>query len=284
MEKNCDSKKDSKKRVGWLEVIAWVCAIVAFSPACVWLYKALAQSGQLRDAIVILVTALGVLSIEYNIRPHKPRFSLLAVKWLLFGYISIFVAKYFGIWGVFVSLAGFSSTLIALGLTLFSRRRYVYAAGGSFYAFTVLSFFTQAFDLPLRILAGRLSAYILSLFNDSVALLAYGSDSVQIALKVSGRTYLVATECNGFGIILGCVVLSIVIALFRKKISTLKRILIIPLAAFFAYVMNSLRIVTIIVLASTLVGSQHYHFMHETVGYIFFAISLILVWLFSKKI
>ena len=280
VKKKGDSKNDS---ICWLEIFAWLCAIIAFAPAFVWLYNALAQSGQLRDAIVILVTALAILSIEYKIRPHKPVFSILSAQWLFFGYVAIFCARYLGIWGVFLSLAGFSSALIALGLACFDKRRYVYAGGVSFYAFTVLSFFTHAFDLPLRVLAGKLSAYILSFFNDSVALLAYGGESAQIALRVGGKSYLVATECNGFGIILGCVVLSVVAVMFRRKISAIKRISIIVVSALFAYIMNSLRIVSIILLAS-IVGSGNYHIMHETVGYIFFAMSLISVWQFSRKI
>lgn len=279
-----ENLKDSKKLpFGWLEIFAWICAIVAFTPACVWLYGALAQSGQLRDAIIILVSALAVLSVEYRIRPHKPKFSMLSAQWLFFGYVAIFVAKYLGIWGVFLALAGFSSALISLGLACFDKRRYVYAGGVSFFAFTILSFFTHAFDLPLRVLAGKLSAYILSFFNKSVVLLAYGGESAQIALKVDGKSYLVATECNGFGIILGCVVLSIIAVFFRKNIKMLKRLSIIVVSALFAYLMNSLRIVAIICLAP-IVGSGNYHLMHETMGYTFFALSLISVWQFARKI
>ena len=275
-----DNKKNS---FGWLEIVAWICAIIAFAPACVWLYGALAQSGQLRDAIVILISALAVLSVEYKIRPHKPKFSRLSAQWLFFGYIAIFLARYLDIWGVFLALAGFSSALIAFGVACFDKRRYVYAGGASFYAFTVLSFFTHAFDLPLRVLAGKLSAYILSFFNKSVALLAYGGESAQIALKVDGKSYLVATECNGFGIILGCIVLSVIAVFFRKNIGYFKRISIIAISAMFAYLMNSLRIVAIISLAP-IVGSSNYHLMHETMGYTFFAISLISVWQLARKI
>ncbi len=270
--------------ISLLAVFVWFCAIVAFSPAIIWLYRAVAQTSQLRDAVIILVTVLVVLAIEYGIRPHKPRFSTIAGGWLLLGYIAIFFAKYFGALGGVVSLAGFSCAIVALGLSCFDGRRYVYAAGGAFYAFTVLSFFTQTFDLPLRILAGKFSAFILSMFNDSVMLMSYGGETAQIALKVAGRSYLVATECNGFGIILGCIVLSIVVAIFRSDISIFKRLLIVPVAALFAYAMNSFRIVAIVTFASFAWGRENYHLMHETVGYVFFAMSLISVWQISRKI
>ena len=273
----------NSKNFGLLDAVAWICALVAFSPAFFWLVEALAQSQQLRDAIVILVTALAVLAIEYKIRPHKPLFSAASAAWLFGAYACLFSSKFFGIWGVFLALAGFSAAFVSIGLACFDKRRYVYAAGGAFYAFTILSFFIRAFDLPLRVLAGKLSAWILSMFNDSVALMAYGGDAVRIGLQVDGKSYLVATECNGFGIISGCVILSIICAIFRKNISVLKRAGIVALCAALAYIFNSFRIVAIICLAPV-VGSGNYHLMHETAGYIFFALALLSVWHIGRKI
>ena len=260
---------EKQKDSSWLDSFAWLCAAAAFSPAAYWLYLALSKSGQLRDAVVVLATALAVLAIEYKIRPHKPAFSGDSACWLAGGYAAIFSAKYFGAAGAIVSLAGFCAAIVALGLACFDRRRYVYAGGGAFFVFVLLSFFLRAFDLPLRILAGRLSARILSLFNDSVALVSYG------------RSYLVATECNGFGIIAGCVLLSVVCAIFAKNVSVWKRVGAVALAGLFAYLVNSLRIVAIVSLAPFV---SDYHFMHETVGYIFFASALLAVWAFSRKL
>lgn len=272
---------EKQKDSSWLDSFAWLCAAAAFSPAAYWLYLALSKSGQLRDAVVVLATALAVLAIEYKIRPHKPAFSGDSACWLAGGYAAIFSAKYFGAAGAIVSLAGFCAAIVALGLACFDRRRYVYAGGGAFFVFVLLSFFLRAFDLPLRILAGRLSARILSLFNDSVALVSYGGESAQIGLRAGGRSYLVATECNGFGIIAGCVLLSVVCAIFAKNVPVWKRVGAVALAGIFAYLVNSLRIVAIVSLAPFV---SDYHFMHETVGYIFFASALLAVWTFSRKL
>lgn len=86
--------------------------------------------------------------------------------------------------------------------------------GGAFYIFTLLSFAIKIFDLPLRILAGKLSAFALSKFNDSVQLFMLKGQDPQIAMNVDGASYLVATECNGFGIISSCLVLSAVFGVF----------------------------------------------------------------------
>ena len=87
---------------GFLETFAWLCAAVAFAPIAVGLYGALIQSRQLGEAVVILAVSLAVLAIEYGIKPHRPRFSGESARWLLFAYIALFSAKYFGIWGVFL--------------------------------------------------------------------------------------------------------------------------------------------------------------------------------------
>ena len=285
MNGNGDSKSadSSKDGVSWLEITAMVLAFAAFAPVAVWLYGALVQSQQLRDAVVVLVTVLLILAVEYGIRPHKPAFSRLSVQWLLGAYAAIIASKFLGIWGVFLALAGFSAALVAAGVACFDKKRYVYAAGGAFYAFTVLSFFVRAFDLPLRVLAGKLSVWILSLFNKSTALLVYGGDSPQIGIFVDGRSYLVATECNGFGIISGCVVMAVVCAIFRRGLSLVKRLAIVVLCALSAYLVNSLRIAAIVCLAPA-VGRQNYHLMHETLGYLFFAAALLSVWQMARKL
>ena len=90
-----------------------------------------------------------------------------------------------------------------------------------------------------------------------------------------------ATECNGFGIIAGCVLLSVVCAIFAKNVSVWKRVGAVALAGIFAYLVNSLRIVAIVSLAPFV---SDYHFMHETFGYIFFASALLAVWAFSRKL
>ena len=52
MNGNGDSKSadSSKDGVSWLEITAMVLAFAAFAPVAVWLYGALVQSQQLRDA------------------------------------------------------------------------------------------------------------------------------------------------------------------------------------------------------------------------------------------
>ncbi len=280
-------KTDSTKTVNGnnfrvLEVIAWLCAFVAFSPAILWLARGLTQSSQLREAMVIMVSALLVLAVEYGIRPHKPRFSKPAALWLGGAYLSFFVSQFIGVWGALAIFAGLAMAIVAAGLVCFDRTRYVYAAGGAFYAFTLLSFVVKIFDFPLRVWAGFLASKILSIFNKNVVILAGGGNSPQIAMQVDGSTYLVATECNGFGIISSCFILSVLMAIFFKNLPVWRRILIPVAAVALAYLANSLRIAAIIATAPHF-GKARYDLIHEFWGYLFFALSLIVVWMMFRR-
>jgi len=272
----------TNKKIDFFEIMAWGFALVAFSPALLWLVRGLFQSQQLRDAMIIMLSALAVLAVEQKIRPHVPRVGKAQIAWLICAYAAFFVSQFFGVWGALVILAGLTMAIIAAGLACFDKPRYVYAAGGAFYAFTLLSFFIKLFDLPLRIWAGELSAKILALFNKSVQLLASGSVNPQIAMRVDGKTYMVATECNGFGIISSCLILSIVMAIFSNSISWWRRLLIPVISILIAYFANSMRIVFIVATA-TLADAKWYDFIHEFWGYFFFALALISVWIFSRK-
>ena len=170
---------------------------------------------------------------------------------------------------VLLTLFGASAFLVSIGLACFDRKRYVYAVGGAFYIFTLLSFAIKIFDLPLRILAGKLSAFALSKFNDSVQLFMLKGQEPQIAMNVDGASYLVATECNGFGIISSCLVLSAVLAFFRSDASIIKKAALITLSGALGYFLNSMRIVSIVAVAP-IAGKENYFFWHEAFGYAFF--------------
>ncbi len=291
MKQDCDYKS-------FFDYLAIICAFVCFSPMLYFMWVALGNSTQLRDVVVILVSTLLVLAIEYKIRPHRPKFSKTCVSFLIASYLFFFIgnfivkanfdvfAMYMPAWGaylifMFAMFAGFSLFLASLGVLFFDSRRYVYAVSGGVFSFSILSIFFQFADLPLRIWAGRAAGYLLSIFGESVSLLMYKGEIPQIALKVNEKYYLVATECNGFGIISSCLVLSIVIAIFRSKIGFLSRCGIVLMGIMTGFIANSLRIVSIICV-SLLIGNEHYYFYHEALGYLFFAGALVIVFLVAK--
>ncbi len=266
----------------WLEYLAWIGAAAGFSPALYWLGKAVVDSQQLRDAFIILVVAGIVMAMEHGIFPHKPRFNKNVLAALAVAYAAFFCAGLFGVFAnVMLTLFGVSAFIVSIGFACFDRKRYVLAVGGAFYIFTILSFAIKIFDLPLRVWAGKLSAFVLSKFNDTVQLFLIRGQEPQIAMNVDGASYLVATECNGFGIISSCLVLSAVLAFFRSDASIIKKAALIALSGALGYFLNSMRIVSIVAVAP-IAGKENYFFWHEAFGYAFFAAALLLVFQISR--
>ena len=98
-----------------LEIVAWICALVALSPAILWLSRGLVQSGQLREAMIIMVSALLVLAVEYGVKPHRPRFSKSALAWLCGAYAMFFCAQFIvDIWIVFAVVIAHNIRVVAL--------------------------------------------------------------------------------------------------------------------------------------------------------------------------
>lgn len=274
--------EESPSGGGWLEYLAWIGAAAGFSPALYWLGKAVVDSQQLRDAFIILVVAGIVMAMEHGIFPHKPRFNKNVLAALAVAYAAFFCAGLFGVFAnVMLTLFGVSAFIVSIGFACFDRKRYVLAVGGAFYIFTILSFAIKIFDLPLRVWAGKLSAFVLSKFNDTVQLFLIRGQEPQIAMNVDGASYLVATECNGFGIISSCLVLSAVLAFFRSDASIIKKAALIALSGALGYFLNSMRIVSIVAVAP-IAGKKNYFFWHEAFGYAFFAAALLLVFQISR--
>ena len=102
----------------------------------------------------------------------------------------------------------------------------------------------------------------------------YKGELPQIALRAGGKSYLVATECNGFGIISSCLILSIVLVIFTRGVPLWRRFARVAIASIVGFSANTLRIVSIIA-TSLAVGDKHYYFFHEALGYFFFGAALV---------
>lgn len=282
-----------------LEWIGLACACAAFAPIVYFLGATLAESAQLRDAVVILFSILIALAVRNSIRPHRPRLTRRSLLYFLASYIlTVFAnallrpnfdifAQVFNADAICLAyalsvLCAFSAFVAAVGFVFFDTKRYVYAFSGGIAAFSVFSVFWQFADLPLRIWAGRAAGYVLSTFCDSVALMFYKGELPQIVLRAGGKSYLVATECNGFGIISSCLVLSVVLAIFVRGVPVWRRFARMAAAFAIGFLANTLRIVSIIA-TSLAVGDKHYYFFHEALGYFFFGAALVSITLLCTR-
>lgn len=139
----------------------------------------------------------------------------------------------------------------------------------------------QPLDWPLRSIAGKWSSTLLQLFGKTTELdILRGEENIPLLiLFVNEHPFHVASECNGFGVILTSILIGYMLAIY-KKLSSLDTTLNLLAGATFGFAFNILRIVIIVLLAPNMM--DHYMLMHEIVGTITYWGCLISLWLFLK--
>jgi exosortase/archaeosortase family protein len=156
-------------------------------------------------------------------------------------------------------------------------RRLTRTVAGTLCVFLLLSLFMEPLDWPLRSLAGQWSEFVLGLFGQSTELGLVGQEAgpPMLILMVNDYPFHVASECNGFGVILTSLLLALLLAIYRR-LNVFDLCLNVLAGIIIGFIFNILRIVIIVLLAPSL--TEHYHLMHEIVGGITYWACLVLVW------
>lgn len=148
-------------------------------------------------------------------------------------------------------------------------------------AFGLLIVFVLLFpvlDWPLRKMAGIESARLLQSFGLASQLRIVPGPEVKLLLLNPHGSFVVATECNGFGLISSSLLLGTIFLLYRRA-AWWKFPGLLALCLAVAFTMNLLRIAAIVSLAPSFPG--HYHAMHETAGILALYLGLGVVWLLT---
>ena len=133
-------------------------------------------------------------------------------------------------------------------------------------------------DWPLRSMAGKWSAYVLELIGQSAELGLFGqaSEPPMLVLVVNEQPFNVASECNGFGVIITSLLLALLLAIHRR-LNIFDLGLNLLAGAIIGFMFNIVRIVIIVLLAPSMM--ERYHLMHEIVGGFTYWACLISVWI-----
>lgn len=274
----------------WFSLALFASLGLIFWPFTAWLIESAFTQGRILNAIII--QSFAIMSLAYfNRLEIKDPLSLNppARNTLMLAYLCLLTAFFLSRFTdpaplrnltlSISSILAYCSGITAFALFIFgsSMRRICYTACATFATFITLSMFMGALDWPLRSLAGMWSGKFLGLLGKSVELGI--AESAQVAprliLIVDQKPFHVASECNGFGVILTSLLLGLMLALYRR-INLVQLSMNILLALFIGFIFNILRIVIIVLLAPYMM--THYHFMHEVVGLITFWTCLIWLW------
>ncbi|MFU8847691.1 MAG: exosortase/archaeosortase family protein [Opitutales bacterium] len=263
-----------------------------FLPITFWFTASTQEQSRLFHALVVLGLAT-VMLVRYggveikdtlSLNPSARRALIASFVLLLAQFISARAAPLE--WRGMISLLAIPA--YCCGLAAFFRfvfgegtRRITRTAAGTFCAFLLLSIFMQPLDWPLRGLAGTWSASALQWMGQSVELGLVGAsgDTPMLILSVAEHPFHVASECNGFGVILTSVLIGLLLALHRRM-GLLDTGLNMIAGLVIGFIFNILRIVIIVLLAPYMM--DHYMLMHEIVGGITYWGCLILIWVALK--
>ncbi len=256
--------------------LAWGLVIITgllFWPVTHWIVVEAVSREQIKQGMVLLLAA-ALLIIWRNPRDlHvSPNLSNQALGLLAGAFACVGLAGVTGISllllpGFTLGLAG--SLQVLLGTTGY---RFLKPLVGGVAALMVIILAFPFLDWPLRQLAGIEAARVLHLLGLAPQLgIANANHNPQLVLMVGKQAFLVATECNGFGLITSGALL----ALLAGEISKRSRWIIaglMLLALFTGFLFNLLRILAITQMAPRFPG--HYHAMHEIIGTIMLWIGL----------
>ncbi|MFQ3226136.1 MAG: exosortase/archaeosortase family protein [Lentimonas sp.] len=280
----------------WINCLLYGCLGVALLPITVWLASTANQQSRILHALIVLIMAIFTLLFYTRIDITEPlTFNKSARKTLFAAYglmmlsgISPYVippsSSLLTLFGSLLVIPAYCCGLASAVLFVFGRdlRRITYTATGTFCAFMLLSTLMAPLDWPLRTLAGKWSGAALSALGKTVELGVQGNTATeppQLILLVNEHPFHVASECNGFGVILTSLLLSVLLTIYRRN-GAIHTCLNILTGITLGFIFNTLRILIIVLLAPAMM--DHYHLMHEIVGTITYWGCLILTWILLK--
>jgi len=155
------------------------------------------------------------------------------------------------------------------------RVRLFLPAVSAFFVFGVLVGLVPRLDWPLRAMAARHAGSLLATLGVPVKIGLEQGQPPQLLLSVKGRMFVVATECNGFGLLTASLIVATTLA-FQYRLPWLQKLSLWALAVPIAIVCNYVRIVSICLVAPR--TTLPYGFVHETLGLIFYFLGLGLIW------
>jgi exosortase/archaeosortase family protein len=274
------SARAAGRNQDWLQAFAVLgVTAVVFWPPIRWLASQAFAREQLKQSVILVVLAgLWIAWEKRRTLRLDLQFSNRTIGWFLAAYALAGGALLFK-----------TPLLILAGLIAAAGGAVNYVFGGQAFrrtlpllsVFAVLILCVLLFpilDWPLRQMAGVESARLLKAVGLASQLVIQQQPDIRLLLVTPQQAFVVATECNGFGLITSSLLLGLIRLLYQRAAWGWFLVLL-PLCVLVAFVFNFLRIAGIVLLAPTFSG--HYHLLHETAGLIALYSGLGAVWLLT---
>ena len=270
----------------WLHCVLFGLLGLALWPLTIWFAQTAHEQSRILHALIVLAMASLMLVRFGGVTITRPlelnasarRALLAAYVILLLTYLAPFVT-HSNLTGLLVIPAYCCALAAAVRFTFGEgTHQLTRTVAGTLCAFLLLSTFMAPLDWPLRSMAGKWSAYVLELIGQSTALGLFGQagEPPILVLIVNEQPFHVASECNGFGVIITSLLLALLLAIHRR-LNIFDLGLNLLAGVIIGFIFNIVRIVIIVLLAPSMM--ERYHLMHEIIGGVTYWACLILVWL-----
>lgn len=279
MNRSGQSITDQRENVFLLCVILAV-GVIAYGPLMGGVWEMSAQTTQALNAFVLLGVAFGdawVTAVKTG--PFRPTVNYHGL--LLFGLscLALAIASVTQIWPF--SILGLCLNVGALLSFCFGRMgvKAFYPALAGFGVIVLMLVLVPQVDELLRILAGRVSAWALPLLGIRTEFLIQPVPfQVYLIAEKGAGVFNVATECNGVGILMSSMVLSLILTLKRR----VPAYGVIGLLAASMVIGLGFNIVRIVAIALTALRTDlRYSVIHEGIGTGVYLLALLTVWLLN---
>lgn len=252
--------------------------VLVFAPLLVSLGRASLRIGQLTNGGLLVLVALLIClrDVLQSSRP-QPQLNRTGGLLLAWGLICLGLTGWAKNWALPLALLSFCLCSAAVIAFLFGQVgvRHFLPAIGAFFVFGLLAGLVPTLDWPLRAIAGRQAANLLAILRQPVELAIVAGRPAELLLHVGDRNFIVATECNGFGLLTSALLVATILA-FQQRLPWLSKVGLVALAVPVAIAGNFLRVVGIALIAPRV--PVPYGFVHEAVGVIFYLAGLAVIW------
>lgn len=250
---------------GWVAWLLVAATAAVFWPVTRWIVVESVERQQIRQGFFILAMAAGLIVWQNRRDLHfagdlcNRTLGFMGAAFALVGAGSLSGLHWLVLPGFALALAGCLQALFGVAGYRYFRPL---VAGVTTLLVIIVAF--PILDWPLRQLAGVGAASVLNAVKIAPQLTLMGTQAdPQLVLTVGGQHFLVATECNGFGIITSAALVAILAGGMAGRRWWVVAALV-PAALVVGFGVNVVRILTISLCAPYFPG--RYHEMHEVAG------------------
>ena len=249
-----------------------------YAPLLLWLGRATLSAEQLHNGGLIVLFAL-VISLRRAIlaKPFRPEGNGLGMALVAAGLGSLYLVRWMPGLALPVALLSFCLAFAGISAFLFGAAgvRALLPAMTGILLLGILAGAAPGLDWPLRAVGAKYSADFLQYLGADVAVALQQGSPPEILLFVEDRAFVVAAECNGFGLISSSLLVAAILG-FHYRIPWHAKAALFLFAFPLAVLFNALRIVGISLAATHL--PLPYMLMHEGIGLLFYGAALALLW------